>query len=273
MLAPKCAANIPKGGHLVLAADDVVLHNGTTADSAMDRRMRKDLFGKIDATYYARSFVAANNAAREIWVCIPETGATLPSLAYVWNWAENTWTVRDLNSPAFAVSNPANTGLAQTWDADSATWDSDPTPWDTKAYNPSTPFFVGAHQATTQLRQYDVTGQFAGTAYTATLERTGLGVPFDANQPPDIHSVKFLRGLWPRIEGTAGGQISVEIGTQWDVGSTVVWQPAQTFTIGSNVKIDCRASGRLLALRFSAPGTTEWRLHGYDLDVVRGGTF
>jgi hypothetical protein len=247
----------------VLAADDVVLHNGTTAESIMDTRMRRDLFARIDGTYYGRSFVAANNAAREMWVCIPETGATLPSLAYIWNWNENTWSVRDLNSPVFATSGAASTGISQAWDSKSGAWDTFTTLWNAQQFNPSTPFFVGAHQGTTQLRQYDVTGTFAGTAYTATLERTGLGVPFDDRMLPDIHSVKFLRGIWPRIEGTTSGAVTVEIGTQWDVGSDVVWQAPQTFTIGTNVKIDCRASGRLLAVRFSAPGTTDWRLHGY----------
>lgn len=273
MLADNCAANTPQGSHLVLAADDVVLHNGSAAESAVDKRMRRNLFSRISSTSYTNAFVAANVSAREIWVCIPESGATTPNLAYVWNWRDNTWTIRDLNSVAFATSGVGNTGGDLTWNAQTGTWDAYTRFWDAPTFNPSTPFFIGAHPSTTQLRQYDTGGTFNGTAYTSWVERTGIGVPIKAGEPPDISSVKFLRGLWPRIEGTNGGVVKVYVGTQFRADEAPTWQSPKNFTIGSSVKIDCRASGRMLALRFEAPGSVDWRLHGYDLDLDFGGNF
>jgi hypothetical protein len=268
-LGRNCAAQLPSGEHVVLGFDDIVLHNGTTARSLLDKRRRKDLFSRLDPTYYNRSFVALNARSREVWVCFPEVGATLPSLAYVWSWLDNTWGIRTLNSPAFAQSGVvAVAGLSTTWDSDSATWTSDGTSWDSLTFNPTDQKLVGAHPNTSRLVQYDVGSDWNGTAYTAKIERTGLGVPFHVNQPPDITSMKFMRAVWPRIDGTTGGRVQISVGAQVNAASPVVWQaPAQDFYIGMNQKIDCRISGRLMAVRFEAPSEVDWRLHGFDLDI------
>jgi hypothetical protein len=273
ILGPKCMAMVPQGEHVVLAQDDIVLHNGTTAQSLVDRRMRRNLFARLDSTYYGRSFVAQNNAAREIWICIPEVGHTLPNLAFVWNWGSNTWTTRELNFPAFITSAVASLSGAGTWDATSGAWDSREIVWDFRPFNPAVPYFIGAYPNETQLRLHDIGGSFVGTNYDTFLERIGLGVPFDANQPPDTHSVKFVRGVWPRIEGSVGASVTVEVGSQFDLSAPVVWASPRTFVIGSTEKIDVRVSGRLLAFRVSSLSDVVWRLHGFDVDVVRGGGF
>jgi hypothetical protein len=274
ILGHNCVADVPQSGHVVLGTDDVILHNGTSAETLMNRRMRRDLFGRIDSTYYARSFVVLHHAAREVWVCIPEIGATAPSLAYIWSWVDNTWGVRELNAPAFAVMGAVNTGESLTWNSDSAVWNSDGSRWDIRAFNPTVSVLLGAHNSSTQIRRYDSGGTFNGAEYTSFIERTGLGVPINQRDAtPDISSVKFLRGLWPRIEGANQGTVNVSVGGQWLSEGSVEWQPAVPFTIGQTNKIDCRVSGRMLAVRFEAVGGTDWRLHGFDLDIVPGGNF
>jgi hypothetical protein len=51
------------------------------------------------------------------------------------------------------------------------------------------------------------------------------------------------------------------------------WATAQTYTVGTSVKIDSFASGRYLALRLSSVGGGVWRLRGLELDVVMQGGF
>jgi hypothetical protein len=88
------------GKHSVVGQADVFVHDGANFTSVIDTKNKDFLFNDMDPTYYDRTFVFANYAGAEMWICYVEnsSGATWPNKALVWNWEHQTWGVRDLPS-------------------------------------------------------------------------------------------------------------------------------------------------------------------------------
>lgn len=97
MLARRCMAEF-EGQHFVVGQADVFVHDGANFKSVIDTKLLEELFKSIDPTYYDRTFVYANYAYQEMWVCFVEnaSGYTWPNKAFVWNWRHETWGTRDL---------------------------------------------------------------------------------------------------------------------------------------------------------------------------------
>lgn len=259
ILSRRCVKEFD-GRHFVVTAGDVIVHDGTRKESVISDRRRDELFTSIDSDGFQRVFVVPNYGKHEMWICYPSSGNSLPNKAMIWNWRNNTWGDRELpQSPhiGFGIINDA--GAATTWDADTGTWDSDTTTWDAKTFTPTDRKLL---MAATNLYEIDNTTQFDGVNFTANVERTGLH--FD--QPDKI---KTCNGLWLRTRGT--GDVSVSVGSEMIAGEGVAWQPAQTYTIGTNKKIGCRASGRYLAYKIESTGSGSWEILGAAFDLrLRG---
>ena len=95
LFAKNCVVEV-KGSHFFLADGDIVTNNGSTLDSIVHNVLRKRLNAKANSTYYDRSFVARNDTLKEIWFCVPEDDSVYPSTAYIYNWKDNSWSIRDL---------------------------------------------------------------------------------------------------------------------------------------------------------------------------------
>lgn len=267
-ISRRCIVEAFFGSHLVFTGDDLVKHDGQVANSVLDSRMRKWLQNQLDATNYGRSFVTVNYPKYEVWLCFVVTGQSFPTQAIVWNWKSNTIGVRDLDLTAHIEPGIiTNAGTSDVWDNDADPWDIDSTVWDSRNYKPNLREMLKARPSTAGLFQMDSTEQFAGTDMTSYLERTGIGIPFREKDPPDFGVRKFMKAVWPRIEGTDGGVVQVYIGVQEVIDGPVTYQAPQDYTIGTTKKIDCRISGRLFALKFRSTTNISWRLHGYDMDV------
>lgn len=92
-----CVTAIP-GGHFVLSQDDAVVHNGqrNSQKSVVHKSLRRWMFKQIDKGSYYNTFVTPNRRNKEVWMCFPEAGETYATMAIIWNWEDNTLSVRDL---------------------------------------------------------------------------------------------------------------------------------------------------------------------------------
>ena len=78
-------------------------------------------------------------------------------------------------------------------------------------------------------------------------------------------SFKFLRALYPRMEGAIGSEIEVLIGTQSYVNAPVKYTK-YTYKIGTH-KLDCRVTGRYITIRFQSRDVNyPWRLQGFEVE-------
>jgi len=270
ILSRRCVKEF-EGRHVVLTpGPDVIVHDGQNITSILTRRWRKWLSNNIDPTNYQRSYIAPNYARKEMWICFPTTDSTFPDKAIVWNWRDNTIGERDLplaSHIAFGIVDPSENS---TWDSDSGTWDSDTTVWDQRYYNPTSQDLLIADPTNTKLYLADNTDQFDGVNMTSYVERTGLGIVGQKRNGEaivDLNSIKSINGIIPKFNATNGTQIEVSIGTQMEIGDTVDWGTPQTFTVGTDYKLDFRRSGRLMGTRFKTITDSAWELTSYDLDV------
>lgn len=264
MLTQNCAAVTPLG-HVVLAQGDVYLHNGGEPKSIIDQRMRNWLFASIDPDNYAACFVTMNPRKQEVWICFPEVGRTVCTKALVWSWANDTLSVRELqNYTAGTVG--VLTYLGDTWNSDSSSWSSDVTTWNDGAdfnLNDSR-MFMASTDAANGIQGVDTGSAFNGLAISSYVEKTGMH--FDS---PD--AIKLVRRVWPKIDASAGTQITVQIGASMDAMTAPTYATPVTFTVGTDQHVDTFVSGRYLAIKMSA--TSRWRTRSLDLDVVPQGKF
>jgi hypothetical protein len=265
MLARGCAVNTPLG-HVVLTAGDVVLNNGTGAPSIATGAVRDYIFRNIDSTNYKRAFVTSNPQRNEVWICFPYGNVETCNTAVVWNWVDKSWGIRSLTSVTYgAFGQLPVIATASTWATDTDTWDVDATSWNENEYSPaearllmcrSTPLITLEDTGTTDL----------GSLIDARLERTGMTMG-------DTYSVKTMRSIYPRVDGIVGATIDVQVGSSMYPDEATTWQTAQTFTIGSSIKVDSFATGRFFAVRFSNVDYAAWRMKSFDVDYVNSGAF
>ena len=259
LLSQDCAVDI--GGRHICVGDGIVyLHDGHTITNLVEGRAADELYTSIDPTYYYLTFATHNTSAREVWICYPSVGSTACDRAFVYSYEYNSWTRRELPSIRYA-SRQLLTGSRPSWptDASGGTWERDYTEsWDGRGYNPTADSLIGAGAA---LYEFDYGTTFGGTAPTVTLERTDLRLG-------EGGGMWFCRAIYPRATGQP---LTIQVGAQLKLGGSVSWSTAQTYTPGSDAKIDCRVTGEALAIRFRSTDGAQWTLSGYELDVESAG--
>jgi hypothetical protein len=90
------------GKHFVIGSDDIYVFSGHpgTIQSLSDGRVRTYLFDNLNPIHAQQLFTILNHQENEVWICYP----TLSSLtgecneALIYNYRDNTWTIRDLNN-------------------------------------------------------------------------------------------------------------------------------------------------------------------------------
>lgn len=282
LLHRRCATEFFSGKHLVFTGDDIVLHDGSQVDSILAEKSR-NLLQLVDSANANKSFVVTNYVASEVWVCFPEVGSSLCTLALVWNWKTNTIGVRELPSVTYITHGIVVEGAAvsDTWDNATGTWDTDFQTWGDRVSDPSKRRLLMASpavEATASTWKFllpELTNQFSGVDIVAFLERQGLGFPVKSGSPPDYYRRKQVLGMWPKLSGSRGGQVNVSLGTQESLESQVVWSQARTFTIGESAYLDFSdtEASRIHAVRFESESNINWKLNGYDVDVIDRGAY
>lgn len=265
MVARGCGAATPLG-HVVLSAGDLILCDGQSIRSLLTGRMREWLFGQIDATNFGQSFLTVNQQLNEVWVCFPETGASVCTKALIWNWVNDVFSVRDLADVTagcqaiFEVRDATDL-----WSGHSETWESSTLQWGgTSVPKSNTNLFLAT--SAPSVVKVDAGNDFSGTNFTATLERTGLDFG-------DKDAVKMVRALYPRVQGQAGKTIYVQFGATMDPEGSYSWSNPIPYVIGSTFKANGFASGRLLGYRIYSTDAFPWQLASVDLDVVQQGRY
>lgn len=271
-LSRRCAVEYFSGMQAVFGDSDILRHDGNTAESLINNMLRRWLYARIDSVHYMKSFTTVNFAADEVWFCFPENGETLPNMAIVWNFKDNTLGVRDIPLAAHISAGISNQGAGgDAWSADSNPWSTDTTLWETRLFQASLRGVFMAVPGTTDIFKGDDTTQFNGVDYNAYIERTGLGIPLRANQPPDQSQMKFMTRLWPRLEGSGGSVVNIYVAGQDDPTQPAVYGTPIPFIIGTDRFIDCRVMGRTFAIKYEANSASSVRLHGYDLEIRKAG--
>ncbi len=266
------------GKHFVVAAEDIVLHNGQSAESIITNKLRRAIFNNLDQSNFARSFVIPQVAKKEMWFCYPTSGSSLPDRALIWNWDENTFTFRDLPQAADIALGVVSVAGARDWDSQNYTWDSASAAvaWDARAYSAIATSLLMAVPGGPSLFHVEQTNQFDGTNMTSYIERTGMSVVGQdryGNPKTDTTRRKFINRVWPRIR--ASGPIDVWVGGQEQIDGAVTWSGPYSFDPNNDTDtgIPVAVNTRIPSFKFESTNNVTWKLDSYAFDVQLAGMY
>jgi hypothetical protein len=253
------------GKHVVLSLNDVVIHDGQTVTQFLSNKWKRYLFNSIDGTYYYSSFVVVDYPYEEVWICYPEIGYTLPNKAIIWNWRDNTTSIRELpTGTAHIERGIVDTGSDFTIAGDSSTYENASGIFDEQSYNASSRYLLMCDANLIKFYRGDTSTQFHGNNITATIERNALPI---GSPKPDFTRIKYVNEIWPVIHGTAGGVVNIYLGLRDSLDDPTSWKGPFAYTIGTTVKIDVAYSARIFDIRFTSTTNIDWTLERYGLKV------
>ena len=271
ILAPRCIGNIGVLGQQALwTQDDILVHNGSGQQSILSKKWKRTLFSQIDTANYLNSFLFDNAAKQEMWFCYPSSGEVNPNRALVWNYSETSaFSTNDVNfrNVAFAVVPVEDT---EDWEANSDDWEANNQQWETNDRRRG----IVCNTDGTKFQALDKGLNRDGSAYTATLQRTGLSIVGRKRTGEWIvdHKVmKTFKRVWIKL---SGGPVQVRIGASMLVDGPITWGTAQNFNPLTQTYVDIEPiTGRAMAIEISSTADVDWKLHGYKPEMNIGGYF
>ena len=253
--------------HVFVSQDDMLTHNGNTAEALLDNRFKRYLFNQIDTTNFSTSFMMNNPLYDECWFCYPAIGASEPNRALIWNWKHNRFTEADIDFQCSAVGQTSIVSSGS-WSQATIPWSSDPAAW---AVSQRRRTVIG-NPTTGKIHLLDSGSLRDGVLFTGTLQRSNLAVigkKRNGEWIVDWQRKKQINRVWPKA---LIGPVTVRIGYQDTIGGMIRWSNPQTFNPITQRFVDgVLGSGSSVAVEFSA--TNDFRLDGYKIDLVPLGMF
>ncbi len=247
------------GKHFVVSQGDIIIHNGVSKQSVATNSIKKHLFDDISDAYYQLTFVTHNVQQSEMWISYPSIGSQYCNKALIYNYVDGSFTFRDLPNIYHIGPGVVDTGATTVvWSGQSATWTSYSGTWGDRSFNPTERSILMAGVADTKLYRGDFGQQFSGENFISTVERKGLTL--DGNN----NTVKQVRKITPRVKGT--GSVNILVGSSMSPNGTYTFGSPQSFDPNSQNKVDCRVTGKFIAIRFQHTSNSEFELNGYDLE-------
>ena len=102
------------GKHFVVGASDIYTFAGNPGniESLSGKRVTQYFYNNLNPIHERQLFTLQNHQEEEIWVCYPTLNSTGGECdeALIWNYRDNTWTIRDLDAVAAGDVGPIKGG-------------------------------------------------------------------------------------------------------------------------------------------------------------------
>lgn len=267
LLSQNCMANIP-GGQIALTNDDVIFVTPQGIKSIATSRIRRHLFAYLNAAKFQASFVVANPAQTEVWVCVPST-ASYANFAYIWNWVTDKWTLRELPEMTAMVYGAA-VSANNLWDMASGTWDMVSNIWGgIDAVNME---LVGTSVADGgTVYSFDVGYNDGAAATNVQIMHESADMLNEQIPPERMRLVKRIRPHFTDMSN--GAQVQFRVGLRNGINESVRWTAPRVFTIGTTRDLFIRKQGRYLTWEITSTCGKQWELDSMDIELETGGDF
>ena len=268
VLTSECIAEV-KGKHYFISDGDILVNDGNSINSILHNRIRERFTSDFDATNFANAYVVQNDAAKEVWFCVPQSGHTYANIAYLYNWEDDTWSIREIPEGPIAAYGSKPVGQ-KTWiTIGTETWDSSIAIWNKQTSTPLNNTVVLATKPSGpgesgRLTELDNPTDAPDNVYSSLIERTGFALE-------GLTRVTTITRVFPHIRGK--GQIYIQVGSQDYPGADVRWKEAVLFNPNTDRKIDIRTTGELHCFKiYTIDDPTFWEFSGMDIEYVDSGT-
>ena len=275
-LAKNCVAEYD-GGHFLFANGDMYINDGQRLKSILPHKMRDFVFNNINGDEYEKSFVVADYGNTEMWACYVSSANVTNAQcdrALVWNWANNTFTERDLpNLGMIAYGTEGNPLAPGSWGAATTSWATDTLNWNQSAassfFNQAGKTLVFASPTNQKMFRHNTGNQEDTADMTSYIERTGLTLDSQGNNNQSM--VKRVTSIWPKMSVSGSNTVNVYIGHQMSTEEAITWEGPTTFNPNTQSKVPCNVTGKYIGVKFESTGDETWRLDGYSLDIKDSG--
>ena len=259
LLSKNCIAEA-NGIHYFISDGDILSNDGNSIKSILNKQLKTKLTSNIDAINYVNSFAYTNSIAKEIWFCIPETGNTLPNIAFIFSYENGTTSIRHIPSSTSITFGP-NLSVPLLWGGITDTWNSAFKTWSydlTSVFSKTIICTNNTNSGIISLELDDGT-----TVQNTILEK--LSYPLEGQE-----IVTTTKSVYPHI--SCNEPVSIQLGSQDFVGSAVRWKPEVLFNPKTMRKVDIRTTGKLLSWRIKSTGNLPFTLTGLDIEYTTNGT-
>lgn len=260
LISKDCVVEV-KGVHYIMSDGDILRNDGTTLTSIVHGRIKRQYNAAINPDVFERCFAIRNIVNKEIWFCVPEEGFDYPNKAFVYNWTDESWTIRGLpDNLAFAALGPQSEP-AESWEQWTGNWETQTRVWGSRRRTPLDASFIGIDTSSKAMLLEPDDSRDSGPL-ESRVERTDL--PLEG-----FAGVTTITRVYPHMEGTS--PVQFQFGSQNRAGGPVTWKPPITFIPGQERKIDIRSTGSLHAWRLQSLADGNWKFSGMDLEYEEAG--
>lgn len=284
LINQNCVVEI-EGKHFVFGVDDIYVHDGSTKKSLADGRVRRNIFNTIDTNKKKRFFVTHDSVSNLIYFCYVsssnEAGYSSTEFcnkAAVYNYRADTWSFMDIPNVAGGVetlivsSNAVYEGAGNQYESYNTTYNS---------FAPSNirlPVMLGVTDVPnglTESRVYAMDlpriGSISGTAHPETIRPAYVareGIDLDEIKA-ELRGYKQIRSIIPQAQFlVTDGSFYWQLGSSDLPGGTIEYKTNYQFYPATDYKIDTKVAGRYLAYKITTNDIEDFRLSGFDMDVV-----
>lgn len=281
-----CVVEI-EGKHFVLGEDDIYVHDGVTKQSIADGRVRRGIFKAINRNKRSVAFVMHDSTSNLVYFCYNSVSNEVKwantqycNQAAVYNYRSNTWSFMDLpNVIGGAESNidlQANDyqQVAQNYEVYNSSYNS------FENARPNITITLGIADPANNLTESCVYAVdlpavsltnlpvLPNTIAPAVVERVGLDLDEQPTGIP-LRAYKTITSIVPQASfNSCDGSFVWQVGATDLPNSVVTYNNQTSFNPNTEYKIDLKVSGRYLAYKITSTSIEDFRIVGFDSEIV-----
>lgn len=284
VLNTNCVVEV-EGKHYVFGSDDIYVHDGSTKKSLADNRVRRRIYKNLDINKKSRCFVLHDSVANLIYFAYYTrqneanfTNTQFCNRAAVYNYRADTWSFMDLPNVVGGAEAQVvlNKTLFSSVNDSYENYNTDYVSFENST--PKIPIMLGitdTGNGLTESRVYAIDLPTVGAVnLPASLET--FKPAFVAREGLDLDEIQAgLRGYKSIKTVVPQAEFEVTDGTfYWQLGATdlpggpIVYATNYNYSPDTEYKIDTKVSGRYLAYKISTSDIENFRISGFDADVV-----
>ena len=271
LLTTNCLSEV-KGTHFLIVDGDIVSNDGSNITSLLYKKLLRRFNSRTNEYTKLNSFVARNDIAHEVWFCVPEEGSVTASMAYIYNWKDQSWSLSELPKNTVHMdygANPAQEDLQQadTWrhidpnpSIPQVPWASISRPWGSRKLT-ALDDILAATNTIGVIYEVDPKDGIQEPAFNMSIERSDIPIL-------DHRGNVSITRVYPTA---TGDPFLLQIGTQQFAGGPIDWYAETKFDPGQERYIDLRNTGELLCYRIRSIGKNRFKFSGMEIEIVAAG--
>ncbi len=271
ILAENCVVAF-RGRHYCVTEGDIIVHDGSRAESIADGEVREFIFNDMSGLYINRSFAYLDPQTLDFCFCWPSKSSLgwcdrrvryhLGAGPNAGRWTFETmfpFEVSDVEGGSYTVS-----GVGGDWDSDIDTWDLKIGVWDDSAEVNIGDQTLEAYYEIKELGQPQW-GGMRGAEVSPDAEMRWESKQLDPS------GAVIVDHVWPIIDNPGGAEIFAEFGWQEDRRDPITWSQADQ--VNGSRGIDVAQRGRYFSIRFFSSDERDWSIAGFDIDYRPAGRY